>query len=48
MENFGEDDEYVSRMLEEDDSVIKCLYSLPGLYSPLYKVGLYKNSWAVI
>lgn len=34
MEKFGEDDEYVSRMLEEDDSVIKCLYSLAALYRP--------------
>lgn len=33
MEEFGEDDEYVSRMLEEDQPVIKCLYSLAAPYS---------------
>ena len=47
MEKFGEDDEYVSRILE-DDLVIKCLYSLPGLYSPLYEAGLYKDTWTII
>lgn len=34
MEKIGEDDEYVSRMLEEEDSVIKCLYSLAAPYRP--------------
>ena len=47
MEKFGEDDEYVSRILE-DDSLIKCLFSIAALYTPLYEAGLYKDTWTII